>query len=60
MSMEEFWGIVENVIDNSGFVIEVIDARMPEMTRNKYAENLVESRGKKLIIVANKADFLSK
>jgi hypothetical protein len=60
MPMEEFWGIVEDVIENSDFVIEVIDARMPEMTRNMNAENLVESRGKKLIIVANKADFLSK
>jgi len=60
MSMDKFWDIVENVINNSDFVIEVIDARMPEMTRNKYAENLVESKGKKLIIVANKSDFLSK
>ena len=60
MPMEKFWDIVEDVIENSDFVIEVIDARMPEMTRNMNAENLVESRGKKLIIVANKADFLSK
>jgi len=60
MSMKEFWGIVEDVIENSDFVIEVIDARMLEMTRNMNAENLVKSRGKKLIIVANKADFLSK
>ena len=60
MSMGEFWGIVENVIDHSDFVIEVIDARMPELTRNEFAENLVESKGKKLIIVANKSDFLSK
>ena len=60
MSMGKFWDIVENVIDSSDFVIEVIDARMPEMTRNKYAENLVESKNKELIIVANKSDFLSK
>jgi hypothetical protein len=60
MSMGKFWDMVENVIDSSDFVIEVIDARMPEMTRNKYAENLVESKDKELIIVANKSDFLSK
>lgn len=60
MPMEKFWDIVEDVIENSDFVIEVIDARMPEITRNMNAESLVESRGKKLIIVANKADFLSK
>jgi hypothetical protein len=58
--MGEFWDIVENVIDHSDFVIEVIDARMPEITRNKFAEDLVESKDKKLIIVANKSDFLSK
>jgi ribosome biogenesis GTPase A len=60
MEMKKFWYIVEYVIDNSDLVIEVIDARMPEITRNKEAENLVESRGKKLIIVANKSDFLSR
>jgi ribosome biogenesis GTPase A len=58
--MGGFWEIVERVINNSDFVIEVIDARMPEITRNKYAEGLVEGRGKKLIIVANKSDFLTK
>jgi ribosome biogenesis GTPase A len=60
MSMGEFWDIVEDVIDHSDYVIEVIDARMPEMTRNEFAENMVASKDKKLIIVANKSDFLSK
>ncbi|MFH1229342.1 MAG: GTPase [Candidatus Aenigmatarchaeota archaeon] len=60
MSMSGFWDIVESVINNSDFVIEVIDARMPEMTRNEHAEDLVRKKGKKLIIVANKSDFLSK
>jgi small GTP-binding protein len=60
MSMDRFWEIVDDVIYRSDFVIEVIDARMPEITRNKQAETLVEEKGKKLIIVANKSDFLSK
>ena len=58
--MGEFWDIVEDVIDHSDYVIEVIDARMPELTRNTFAENLVESKEKKLIIVANKSDYLTK
>jgi ribosome biogenesis GTPase A len=60
MSMGTFWNIVEYVIDNSDYIIEVIDARMPEITRNVEAEDMVDKRNKKLIIVANKADFLSK
>jgi ribosome biogenesis GTPase A len=60
MSMGAFWDIVEYVVDHSDYVIEVIDARMPELTRNSFAENMVTSKDKKLIIAANKADFLTK
>ena len=60
MSMREFWYIVENIIDNSDYVIEVVDARMIEMTRNKKAEDMVRKKRKKLIIVANKSDFVSR
>jgi ribosome biogenesis GTPase A len=59
MAMGKFWSVVENVIDESDFVIEVLDARMPELTRNKKAEKLVKKKRKILILVANKADFVS-
>lgn len=59
MGMENFWKIVEDIVNRSDYVIEVIDARMIELTRNKRLEKMVERTGKKLIIVANKSEFVS-
>ena len=57
--MRSFWKIVETVIQESNIVLEVLDARMPELTRNKKAENLVRTSKKSLILVINKADLIS-
>lgn len=59
MSMRNFWKIVEAVIEESDVVVEVLDARMPELTRNKKAENLVKTSENPLILVINKADLIS-
>jgi hypothetical protein len=59
MTMEDFWEIVEEVIRESDVVVEVLDARMPEETRNSKAERLVRLYRKPLIFVANKMDLIS-
>ncbi|MFH1473414.1 MAG: GTPase [Candidatus Aenigmatarchaeota archaeon] len=59
MLMEKYWMIVEEVINESDFVIEVVDSRMIESTRNKRAEDYVRKNGKQLIIVASKSDLVS-
>lgn len=59
MSMQTFWEIVQEVIEESDVVIEVLDARMPEETRNRKAENMVKLGRKSLIIVVNKADMIT-
>jgi len=58
MTMQDFWDVVENVVEESNIVLEVLDARMPEMTRNKKAENFVDLLEKPLILVMNKADMV--
>jgi len=58
MSMKDFWSIVEGVIEESDLVVEVLDARMPELTRNREAEELVKLAKKPLILVMNKADLV--
>lgn len=58
MGMQNFWDIVEKVVEESDVVLEVLDARVPELTRNKKAENFVELLGKPLILVMNKADMV--
>jgi ribosome biogenesis GTPase A len=51
---------VGNLISESDLVIEVVDARHPENTRNKELERSVRKMRKKLLIVINKADLISK
>ncbi len=58
MSMKDFWSIVEGIIEESDLVVEVLDARMPELTRNRKAEELVRLAEKPLILVMNKADLV--
>ncbi len=51
---------VGNLISESDLVIEVVDARHPEYTRNKDLEKSVRKMRKKLLIVINKADLIPK
>jgi len=55
---ESFWEIVNDVIDQVDLVLEVCDARMPDLTRNKRIEYLTSKKGKKLLIVFNKIDLV--
>ena len=59
MSMRNFWNIIERVIEESDVVIEVLDARMPELTRNKKAESWIRIQEKPLIFAVNKADLIT-
>ncbi len=52
--------MVKEIINEAHIVIEVVDARDPIGTRNKKLENLVKEKGKKLLIVMNKADLVPK
>jgi len=56
--MSHFGWIVHDVIKDSDIVLEVLDARFIEETRNPEAEYKIKNRGKILIYVINKADFL--
>ena len=54
-----FWIVVKDIIRQADVVLEILDARMPELTRNRRLEQYVKSLGKKLIIVINKKDLIS-
>ena len=47
----------KKVLEESDLIIEVIDARFPEMTRNRETEEKILRAGKKLLIVMNKCDL---
>ncbi len=58
--MYDFWRIVDEVIDVSDVLLEVVDARMPNLTRNKKVENKIQRKRKSFILVLNKADLITK
>ena len=55
-----YWPIVLNALKNSDLVLLVVDARMPEISRNKEILKKTENLKKRTIIVFNKIDLISK
>jgi len=55
-----FWQIVERVLNDADIILEVIDARMIDKTRNLEIERKVQQRNKILIRVINKCDLVDK
>jgi len=60
MKMHRFWRIVDRVIFESDILLEVVDARMPNLTRNKKVENMIRRKRKSLILVINKSDLITR
>lgn len=50
--------VARNIVDTSDIIIEVLDARFIEETRNKELEEEIEAQKKKIIYVLNKADLI--
>ncbi|MBI2139814.1 50S ribosome-binding GTPase [Candidatus Woesearchaeota archaeon] len=57
--MANFWRLVNKVIAKADVILEVIDARMVEETRNAEVESKVKGEGKPLIYVVNKCDLVN-
>ena len=55
-----YWKVLENIINESDIVLETLDSRMPELSRNKEIEEIVKSKNKKLILILNKSDLVNK
>jgi ribosome biogenesis GTPase A len=58
--LKDFWKIVDRVIYESDILLEIIDARMPNLTRNEKLENKVLRKRKFLILVMNKSDLITR
>ena len=58
--MKNFWKQVNQVISQSDIIMQVLDARFPEESRNKELEEKVAKSGKQLVYVINKADLVGK
>ena len=51
---------IGQLVKEADIILEVVDARFVELTRNKAIEGKILSKGKKLIIAINKADLVDK
>ena len=51
--------IIVEVINKSDIVLEILDARFIDQTRNSEVENIIKNNGKKIIYVLNKSDLVS-
>lgn len=58
--IRNFWKVVNDVIQEANIVLEVADARFPVLSRNAEIEMKVRKLGKKLLVVFNKCDLISK
>ena len=58
-NIKPYLRVISDIIKESDIVLEVLDARMPELSRNSEIESLVKSSGKKLILILNKSDLVS-
>ena len=58
--MYDFWRVVDDVIYESDVLLEIVDARMPNLTRNKKVENKIQRKRKSFILVLNKCDLITK
>ncbi len=55
---EKYPDLLEKLIDYSDIILEVLDARFPEETRNIEIENKIKEKNKKIIYILNKSDLI--
>ncbi|VVB88397.1 GTPase Der [uncultured archaeon] len=58
--MASYQNIVKDVIKNADILLEIVDARFPDETRNSEVELEISRARKPFIIVINKCDLVSK
>ncbi|MFA6022677.1 MAG: GTPase [Candidatus Pacearchaeota archaeon] len=54
-----YWDVIKQIIRDSDILLEILDARMPELSRNKELEETIIKNHKPFIFILNKADLIS-
>ena len=57
--MESYLDLIARIIKESDLVLEILDARFVELSRNEKVEELIKKIGRPLIFVINKSDLIS-
>jgi ribosome biogenesis GTPase A len=53
-----FWPVVKKVVKDSDVVLEILDARMPKLSRNRELERICRRNNTEFIVVLNKIDLV--
>jgi ribosome biogenesis GTPase A len=57
---KKYPSIAEKIVEDSDIILEILDSRFIEETRNRELEEKIEKLGKRLIYVMNKSDLAKK
>ncbi len=57
---EPYWDLIKWIITESDLVLEILDSRLVELSRNEKVEELIKEIGRPVIFVINKSDLVSK
>jgi len=57
---EPYWKVIRRIIEESDLVLEILDSRLVELSRNEQVEELIKEVGRPVIFVVNKSDLVSK
>jgi len=58
--MEPYWDLIKRIITESDLVLEILDARLVELSRNEQVEGLIKEVGRPVIFVINKSDLVDR
>jgi ribosome biogenesis GTPase A len=58
--MEPYWDQIKEIVRESDIVLEILDARSIELSRNEQLEKIIKEHEKPRIFVVNKVDLVSK
>ena len=58
-SHESYWDVIKRIIIESDLVLEILDARLVELSRNEKVEELISEVGRPMLFVINKSDLVS-
>ena len=58
--MPGFFKQIHTLINEADIILEIVDARFADKTRNKQIEEVIIQKGKTLIIAINKSDLVTK
>ena len=52
--MEPYWDVVRRIIEESDLVLQIVDARLVNLSLNNQVEDLIKEIGRPVIYVVNK------